>query len=88
MWDLEASLGQCKFYKSEIEFLDYIISDTGIHMSQDKVQMILEREHPKSHKEVQAFIGFQNFYHRFINNFSMLAKSLMDSTSEQFKDKN
>jgi hypothetical protein len=33
-------------------------------------------------------MGFANFYHRFIKDFSKLAKPLMDTTSEQFKDKN
>jgi hypothetical protein len=41
-----------------------------------------------SQKEVQAFMGFVNFYCRFIKNFSKLAKPLMDITSEKFKGKN
>jgi hypothetical protein len=87
-WDLAASIDKCEFHKSEIEFLGYMISDTGINMAQDKVQMVLEWERPKSQKEVQAFMGFANFYRRFIKDFSKLAKPLMDTTSEQFKGKN
>jgi hypothetical protein len=60
----------------------------GINMAQDKVQMVLEWERPKRQKEVQAFMGFANFYRCFIKAFSKLAKPLTDTTSEQFKKKN
>jgi hypothetical protein len=86
--DLAVSIDKCEFHKSEIEFLGYMISDTGINMTQDKVQTGLEWERPKSQKEVQAFMGFTNFYHRFIKDFSKLAKPMTDTTSEQFKGKN
>jgi HAMP domain-containing protein len=43
---------------------------------------------PKSRKEVQAFMGFMNFYHHCIKDISKLATLLTDTTSEQFKDKN
>jgi hypothetical protein len=36
-WDLVASIDKCEFHKSEIEFLGYMISDTGINMALDKV---------------------------------------------------
>jgi hypothetical protein len=81
-WDLTASIDKYEFHKSETEFLSYIISDTGINMAQDKVQTILEWELPKRQIEGQAFIGFTNFYHCFIEDFYKLAKHLMDTTSE------
>jgi chaperone required for assembly of F1-ATPase len=49
-WDLAASINKCEFHKSEIKFLGYRISDMGINMAQDKVQTVLEWEHPKSQK--------------------------------------
>jgi hypothetical protein len=87
-WDLAASIDKCEFHKSEIEFLGYMIFDTGINMAQDKVQTVLEWECLKRQKEVQAFMGFANFYRRFIENFSKVAKYLTDPTSEQFEGKN
>jgi hypothetical protein len=87
-WDLEASIDKCNFQKSEIEYLSYMISDIGINMAQDKVQTVLECEHPKRHKEVQAFMGVMNFYRCFIKDFSNLAKPLTDTTLEQFQGKN
>jgi hypothetical protein len=36
-WDFRVSIDKCEFYKSEIEFLSYILSDMGINIVQDKV---------------------------------------------------
>jgi hypothetical protein len=41
-----------------------------------------------SQKELQALMGFANFYRHFIKDFSKSVKPLRDATSEQFKDKN
>jgi hypothetical protein len=41
-WDLAASIDKCEFHKSGIQLLDYMISDTGIIIGQDKVQTVLE----------------------------------------------
>jgi hypothetical protein len=37
IWDLAASIDKSEFHKSEIEFLDYTISYTGINLAQDKI---------------------------------------------------
>jgi hypothetical protein len=55
-----------------VEFLGYIISEDGIEMAKDKVQTVLVWEPPKSLKETQAFLGFANFYRRFIKDFSKI----------------
>jgi hypothetical protein len=67
--DLGVSIHKYESHKSKIEFLGNMISDTGINMAQDKVQMVLEWERPKSQKEVQAFMRFPNCYRRFIKDF-------------------
>jgi hypothetical protein len=48
----------------------------------------LKWEHPQSQKEVQACMGFRNFYRCCIKDISKLTKTLTDTTSEQLKDKN
>jgi hypothetical protein len=88
MLDIAIAIDNCKFHKSEIEFLSYIISNTGINIAQDKVQTILEWECLKSQKDVQTIMGFADFYRCFTQNFSKLAKPLTDTPSEQFKGKN
>ena len=70
--NLAVASENCKWHKSEVEFLGYMISENGISMSLDKVQTILDWETAKNVKDVQAFLGFANFYRRFIAGFSRI----------------
>ena len=45
-----------------------------------KVAGVAEWPEPKNKKEVQAFLGFTNFYWRFIQDFSHHARPLFDLT--------
>jgi hypothetical protein len=63
----------------------YIISEDGIEMAKDKVQTVLVWEPPKSLKETQAFLGFANFYPRFIKDLSKICRPLTESTKGDAK---
>ena len=52
----------------------------GIRIDPDKIQAIVEWATPMHLKQVQAFLGFINFYRRFIRGFSKLAKPLVKLT--------
>jgi hypothetical protein len=73
---------KCEWHVSKVEFLGYVISAEGVSMAQDKVEDILNWETPKTVKDIQSFMGFANFYRRFIRNFSMLTKYLTDLTKK------
>ena len=45
-----------------------------------KVAGVTEWPTPSNRKEVQSFLGFTNFYRRFIQGFSHLARPLFDLT--------
>ena len=49
-------------------------------MCEDKVQIIKEWLVSKNVKEVQSFLGFANFYHRFICNYSPIVVPLTTLT--------
>ena len=49
-------------------------------MSDEKVQSILELEAPRNVKDVRAFLGFANFYHRFIEGYLRICKPMTDTT--------
>ena len=59
-----------------------MISADGIRMAEDKITEILKWEVPKTVKDVQRFLGFANFYRRFIQDFSKVCKPLTDLTKK------
>ena len=60
------SLEKSKFHVQEVEFLGHIVKVGGITISKDKVEAILNWPKPKLLKKVQSFLGFANYYKKFI----------------------
>jgi len=65
-----------------VEFLGYVIGQNGIRMAQDKVDAVLSWRTPNSLTEVQSFLGFANFYRRFIKDYSLVARPLTEQTKK------
>ncbi len=66
---------------SLVPFLGYIVSVEGMRMDPDRVQAVVDWPTPDSRKALQRFLGFANFYRRFIRSFSQLAAPLTALTS-------
>ena len=69
-------IDKCEFHTQSTRYLGLIITTEGIKMDPAKVDAILAWEPPQTLKDVQAFLGFANFYRRFIYKFSRLAAPL------------
>jgi len=70
------------FEQSSIKYLGVIISENKVQMDKEKLSEVLEWPVPTKVKQVQAFLGFANFYHRFIENFTKISKPLSDLTKK------
>src|SRR5258707_578582 len=68
--------GKCKFECREVDYLGLVISKDHVAMDPIKVQGVTDWPQPTKVKDVQSFIGFVNFYRRFIWNFSEIARPL------------
>lgn len=68
--NLHAKLDKCTFHTDTIEYLRFIVSHQGIAMDLEKYRAIEEWPCPKTVKEIQLFLGFANFYRRFIEEYS------------------
>ena len=74
---------KCDFETQETEYLGLIVSEGQIKMDPGKVKGVTNWPISKSHKELWGFLGFLNFYHWFIENFSKVAHLLNALTSEK-----
>jgi hypothetical protein len=77
------SLAKSKFHVVEVEYLGYHISSEGISMSQKKVSTIQDWSSPKTVKDIQSFLGFANFYRRFIEGFSRICRPMTELTKDK-----
>ena len=73
---------KCYFDKEEIDFLGLTITEKGIRMDPNKVKAVTTWLTPMTKRELQQFLGFVNFYRRFIKGFTKIAKPLMKLTGK------
>ncbi|KAI3368620.1 hypothetical protein L3Q82_025630 [Scortum barcoo] len=78
---LYAKAEKCDFHASSVTFLGYVITANNISMDPAKVSAVTNWPPLTTRKKVQQFLGFANFYRRFIRNFSAVAASLHALTS-------
>jgi hypothetical protein len=83
--NLFAKATKCIFFQSWVEFLGYIVGAEGIKADPSKIEAILEWPKPTSIKAVQSFLGFANFYRRFIKNYSKIVAPLTALTKKESK---
>jgi len=73
---------KCFFEQSSIKYLDIIILENKVQINKEKLSGVLEWLVLTKVKQVQAFLGFANFYYRFIENFAKMSKPLSDLTKK------
>jgi len=80
---LAVSTEKCVWKEQEVESLGYVIGRNGVRMSEGKVKAVLDWGTPRSLTEVQSFLGFANFYRRFIQDYSRIARPLTELTKKE-----
>jgi len=73
-------LEKYEFHRKQIEYLGLVILENKVAMNPVKVAGVREWPIPENQTDVQAFIGFVNFYRRFIQDFSTITRPLFDLT--------
>jgi len=67
---------KCKFHQTKIEYLGVILLQDNIEADPTKIKEVAQWLEPRDKREVWQFLGFCNFYHRFIPRFAWVAKPL------------
>jgi len=80
--DLFLKPEKCMFEAREIEYLGLVIGGGKVRMDRVKVQGVDGWKRPKNLKELRGWMGFINFYRRFIKGFSKIARVLNELTKK------
>ena len=72
--------------RSEVVFLGHVINSHGVTPNPENTEKVKNWPRPNSVKEVQSFLGLANYYRRFVQNYSEIARPLTKLTKkdEQF----
>ncbi|KAH0604937.1 uncharacterized protein H6S33_004919 [Morchella sextelata] len=79
-------LEKFEFHTQRSTYLGLIIEPNGVKINPRKVETVKNWTVPKTVKDVQAFLGFANFYRRFTRGFSELADYVSASVLSQSND--
>lgn len=73
---LQADIKKSEFHTTRTRYLGYILTNKGLEVDPDKVEVLRNWSAPKTITGVKSFLGFTGFYRQFVENFSKTAKPL------------
>jgi hypothetical protein len=73
---LYAKFNKCALWLKEVSFLGHVILAEGIAMDLSKVQEVHEWKSPRTVTQIRSFLRLVGYYHRFVPNFSKIAKPM------------
>lgn len=79
---LYVKLSKCEWHTRQTEFLGYIVSPEGVSVDPGRVKTVQDWPIPRTVRDVRVFIGFMNYYRRFIHQFSKFALPLTELTQK------
>ena len=72
---------KCSFHTDSVSFLGFVVQRGQLQADPEKVRAVSEWPVPTTRKQLQRFLGFANFYRRFIRDYSRVAAPLTQLTS-------
>ena len=73
---------KCEFAIREVLFLGHKVSGTSISPDPEKIKAVAEWPQPNSVTEVRQFLGFANYFRRFIDHYSSISRPLEELTGK------
>ncbi|GJU37456.1 putative reverse transcriptase domain-containing protein, partial [Tanacetum coccineum] len=81
--ELYAKFSKCEFWIPKVQFLGHVIDCQGIHVDPAKIESIKDWASPKTPTEIRQFLGLVDYYWRFIEGFSKIAKPMTKLTQKK-----
>jgi len=75
-YKLQLRLDKCKFPKTKIIYLGYLVDASGIRPNPKNVAVVKDYPVPNCTKTLKSFIGLALYFRCFIPNFALVAKPL------------
>ena len=87
LWEagLKMKHSKCDFFKSEIHYLEHLISPEGISPLPNKLDSIRHMPVPNSAKEIKQFLGLTGYYRKFVPRFADISRPLTTLTKKDAK---
>ncbi|GJU59486.1 putative reverse transcriptase domain-containing protein [Tanacetum coccineum] len=82
---LYAKFSKCDFWIRIVQFLGHLIDSQGLHVDLAKIEAVKSWSSPTTPTKIRQFLGLASYYHRFIKDFSKIAKSLTILTQKDKK---
>jgi hypothetical protein len=80
---LQADIKKSEFNVRRTKYLGFFVSTEGIEVDPEKTATIRNWERPTTVRGVQSFLGFCNFYRKFILNYGRIARPLTALTRKE-----
>ena len=79
---------KCEFFKDRLEYLGHVVSSKGIKTNPKNIAAIFNWPQPRNITQIRSFLGFCNYYRKFIKGYAQVAKPLYQLlTGENAKKK-
>ncbi|GJP47589.1 hypothetical protein CLOM_g6771 [Closterium sp. NIES-68] len=69
-------LSKSEFALEKVQFLGHMVSAQGVHVDPKKIEAVRTWKTPENVKELQQFLGFANYYNRFVPQYAKIAAPL------------
>ena len=80
---LYANMAKCRFKKPELHFLGHVVSAAGLHVDSKKTAIVKDWPAPTNVQQLQQFLGFANYFHRFVWGWALLVADMQGLLSKK-----
>ena len=80
---LYGNVRKCVWMQREVKFLGHVVSAEGIRMDPDKVSTVRDWPQPQDASQLRQFLGFANFFRKFVRGMASMTAPLHDLTHKQ-----